>query len=225
MLRFCPNLVFLSLDFCSFLEQPPTSPSFNKILRETHFSRIERLEVGVDKCGEISAVARAKCVSKIHLLAASLLFVFFLVKVTGEVPSNISSLLLLRSTHLRRIHLSRPPVSLLERLLVTGAHRSFGNSKCHMYIVHCAGHLCQLEVFSSPSKELSLTTASLLVAHCPNLVEVRSIDCWGEKEEVARWRREVKEANMIIETGAMLDAAHCYRTEYPRPCFANLSSE
>ena len=91
--------------------------------------------------------------------------------------------------------------------------------------VHCAGHLCQLEVFSSPSKELSLTTASLLVAHCPNLVEVRSIDCWGEKEEVARWRREVKEANMIIESGAMLDAAHCYRTEYPRPCFANLSSE
>ena len=121
VLRSCPNLVFLSLDFCSFLEQPPTSPSFNKILRETHFSQIERLEVGVDKCGEISAVARAKCVSKIHLLAASLLFVFFLVKVTGEVPSNISSLLLLRSTHLRHIHLSRPPVSLLERLLVAGA--------------------------------------------------------------------------------------------------------
>ena len=177
--------------------------------------------VRVDKCGKISAVARAKCVSKIHLLAASLLFVFFLVKVTGEVPSNISSLLLLRSTHLRHIHLSRPPVSLLERLLVAGAW--FWQQQ--MSHVHCAGHLCQLEVFSSPSKELSLTTASLLVAHCPNLVEVRSIDCWGEEEEVARWRREVKEANMIIETGAMLDAAHCYRTEYPRPCFANLSSE
>jgi len=170
VLRSCPNLLFLSLDLCSFLEQASSSPSFNKILRETHFSRIERLEL------------------------------------TGEVPLNISSLLLLRSTHLRRIHLSRPPVALLERLLV-------------------AGHLCQLEVFSSPSKELSLTTAALLIAHCPNLVELRSIDCWGQKEEVARWRREVKEANMIIETGAMLDTEHCYRTEYPRPCFANLSSE
>ena len=87
------------------------------------------------------------------------------------------------------------------------------------------GHLCHLEVFSSPSKELSLTTASLLVAHCPNLVELKSIDFWGEKEEVARWRREMKEANMVIETGTMLDTAHCYRTDYPRPCFANLSSE
>ena len=154
VLRSCPNLVFLSLDLCSFLEQPPTSPSFNKILRETHFSRIERLEVRVDKCGKISAVARAKCVSKIHLLAASLLFVFFLVKVTGEVPSNISSLLLLRSTHLRRIHLSRPPVSLLERLLVAGSHHSFGNSKCHMYIVQATSvslKYSPLQVRSSPS--------------------------------------------------------------------------
>ena len=95
--------------------------------------------------------------------------------------------------------------------------------------VNCSiykGHLCHLEVFSSPSKELSLTTASLLVAHCPNLVEVRSIECWGEKEEVAKWRREVKEANMLIETGgAMLDTAHCYRTEYPRPCFAYIAAE
>ena len=157
MLRFCPNLVFLSLDFCSFLEQPPTSPSFNKILRETHFSRIERLEVRVDKCGKISAVARAKCVSKIHLLAASLLFVFFLVKVTGEVPSNISSLLLLRSTHLRRIHLSRPPVSLLERLLVAGAwfwQQQMSHVHCTLYTVQ-ATSVClkcsPLQVRSSPS--------------------------------------------------------------------------
>ena len=93
-------------------------------------------------------------------------------------------------------------------------------------LIYNKGHLCYLEVFSSPSKELSLTTASLLVTHCPNLVEVRSIECWGEKEEVARWRREVKEANMFIETGdAVLDTAHCYSTHYPRPCYAYISSE
>ena len=39
------------------------------------------------------------------------------------------------------------------------------------------------------------------------------------------WRREVKEANMFIETGAMLDTAHCYRTDYPRPCYAYISLE
>ena len=92
-------------------------------------------------------------------------------------------------------------------------------------LIYNKGHLCHLEVFSSPSKELSLTTASLLLAHCPNLVELRRIECWGEKEEVARWRREVKEANMFIETGAMLDTAHCYSTDYPRPCYAYISSE
>ena len=117
MLRSCPNLLFLSLDLCSFLEQAPSSPSFNRILRETHFSRIERLEVRVDKCGKISAVD--------SLLLANSLICLLLVKLTGEVPLNISSLLLLRSTHLRRIHLSRPPVALLERLLVAGSHHSF----------------------------------------------------------------------------------------------------
>ena len=81
-------------------------------------------------------------------------------------------------------------------------------------------------MFSSPSKELSLATATLLVAHCPKLVEVKSIECWGDKEEVAKWRKGVKEANMVIETGDMEDAAaHCYRTDYPRPCFAYLPSE
>ena len=55
MLHACPNLIFFSLDLCSFLEPEP-SPSFNKILREMHFSQIERLEVRVDKCGNISAV-------------------------------------------------------------------------------------------------------------------------------------------------------------------------
>ena len=45
----------------------------------------------------------------------------FLPQMTGEVPHNVSSLLLLKSPILQHLHLSRPPVALLERLLETGS--------------------------------------------------------------------------------------------------------
>ena len=113
MLHACPNLISLSLDLCSFLE-PISTPYFNKILRETHFSQIERLEVRVDE------FLLAQIQSEVCLLCACSLLYPFVCKVTGEVPSNISSLLLLRSGRLRHLHLSRPPVSLLEELLAAG---------------------------------------------------------------------------------------------------------
>ena len=66
----CPNLVFLSLDLCSYLEQASTSPSFNKILRETHFSQIERLEVRFDNCGNMDELNLSLS------LASSLIYLF-----------------------------------------------------------------------------------------------------------------------------------------------------
>ena len=51
-------------------------------------------------------------------------------------------------------------------------------------------------------------------------MEVRGIEWWDEKEEVAKWMQEVKKSNMIIETGVLVNTGHCYRTEYPRPCLA-----
>ena len=58
------------------------------------------------------------------------------------------------------------------------------------------------------------------VGHCPDLVEVRGIEWWDEKEEVAKWMQEVKKSNMIVETGMLVNTSQCYRTEYPRPCLA-----
>ena len=57
MLHDCPNLTSLKLDLCTFLEPSPASPSFNKVLRETHFSKIERLEVRNGGCEKITALS------------------------------------------------------------------------------------------------------------------------------------------------------------------------
>ena len=71
MLHACPNLISLSLDLCSFLE-PTSAPSFNKILRETHFSQIERLEVRVEKFMLAYANLRFACLVRALSLAFSL---------------------------------------------------------------------------------------------------------------------------------------------------------
>ena len=117
MLRDCPNLTSLKLDLCTFLEPSTASPSFNKVLRETHFSKIERLEVRNDGCEKKTCF---DMMSNSSLSQCQLLVFIFFTEVTGEVPSNVSSLLLLRSGHLRHLHLSRPPVTLVEKLLETG---------------------------------------------------------------------------------------------------------